>query len=364
MQRHNIIVLLVTLSVIGSCSHPTDPSVPPRKDPRTYSWTIDTIYLPNSFQTLMTCIWGSSPQDVYVTGHNSNNPGQMYHYDGTSWKEVPLYRQNGGVIDIYVDMQELIGFSPSDVWAVGQGFFGDGGHIIHYDGKNWTTVPCPYVKEVETFTCIGGTGSNNIWVGGAASSSLYHYNGSVWTKDSLPVFSPSSSKTGDSFFFRSIKSDKQGNMFAIATMHYQVERVAEIYYFFTYSNDRWALIDSATVTLGLIEHKWGYTDLWVSPSNSVYSASGDVYRRSGEAWTRLYDGEINLHSIYGNSDENIFAVGPFGTILHFNGTDWKKVSAYSATNLHYGGIWTDGTEVFIVGYISGYPMKSVVIHGK
>ncbi|MGE5316038.1 MAG: hypothetical protein ACM3Q4_15200 [Acidobacteriota bacterium] len=356
--------ILILLFISGGCSHPTDPADHPRKDPRTYTWTIDTIYLPNSFQTAMNAIWGSSPKDVYVAGHNSNNPGQMYHYDGKAWTEVNLYRTNGGVINIYVDVEDMIGFSSSDIWAASQGFYGEGGHIIHYDGKAWTTVPCPYVKDVETFSCIGGTGPNNLWVGGLSSSCLYHYNGTLWSKDSLPFYSPKSSRLGDGFGFRSIVSDTRGNTYALATMHYQINRVAEIHYFLSYKNNRWTVIDSATIEPGHVEYKWGYNDLWVSPSNTVYSAFGNVYKMTNGTWTVSYEGTYNINSIGGSADDNIYAVGDFGTLLHFNGTDWKKLPGFSATNLHYMDVWTDGTEVFIVGIIGGFPQKSIVIHGK
>lgn len=58
---------------------------PEFKDPRTYTWIIDTLAYPGSFQTSMQDIWGSSPNDVYVVGHNDRGFGKMFHFDGKQW---------------------------------------------------------------------------------------------------------------------------------------------------------------------------------------------------------------------------------------------------------------------------------------
>jgi hypothetical protein len=67
---------------------PTGPE--PVKDPRTYTWTIDTLAYPGSFQTAMYDIWGNSPNDVYVVGHNDRAFRKMFHYDGSQWRPVDL----------------------------------------------------------------------------------------------------------------------------------------------------------------------------------------------------------------------------------------------------------------------------------
>jgi hypothetical protein len=56
-----------------------------------------------------------------------------------------------------------------------------------------------------------------------------------------------------------------------------------------------------------------------------------------------------LYDIWGSSDSNIFAVGNFGTILHYNGYSWSKMSNITDESLN--GIWGSGpNNVFAVGY--------------
>jgi photosystem II stability/assembly factor-like uncharacterized protein len=46
----------------------------------------------------------------------------------------------------------------------------------------------------------------------------------------------------------------------------------------------------------------------------------------GDQWTRIESNTKEyLTAIWGSSDENIYAVGDNGLILHWNGEDWKAV---------------------------------------
>ncbi|MGH2567772.1 MAG: hypothetical protein ACRDGA_05490, partial [Bacteroidota bacterium] len=98
----------------------TDYGIEPIKDPRSYTWTIDTLAYPGSFQTAMRDIWGSSPTNVYVVGHNSDGFGKMFHFDGQEWKPVGLNPIEGGTIEGPIDLSAIHGFSRDNIWVVGQ----------------------------------------------------------------------------------------------------------------------------------------------------------------------------------------------------------------------------------------------------
>ena len=83
------LIILLAIILSGCRKSPVEPVIP--KDPRTYTWTIDTLSYPGSAQTIMQSIWGSSPSDVYVVGHNDGGYGKMYHFDGKMWTPVVLY---------------------------------------------------------------------------------------------------------------------------------------------------------------------------------------------------------------------------------------------------------------------------------
>jgi hypothetical protein len=60
-------------------------------------------------------IWGSSSTDIYVV---SSTPGKLWHYDGSTWKEIDT-GSSSGLADIW-------GSSASDIFTVGSG-----GTILH-----------------------------------------------------------------------------------------------------------------------------------------------------------------------------------------------------------------------------------------
>ena len=85
-----------------------------------YVWTIDTITSPGSMQTTMRDVWGSSPNDVYVVGHNELGTYKMFHCDGHSWQRVMLAASEGGQISHPFALSAVSGFSSNDINAVGQ----------------------------------------------------------------------------------------------------------------------------------------------------------------------------------------------------------------------------------------------------
>ncbi len=91
------------------------------KDPRTLTWTVDTLISPgqNNFQTAMGDIWASSRTDVYVVGHSSNRTAPMFHYDGKQWSWVVLSSEVGGPIAAPFSLSAITGFSKDNIWAVG-----------------------------------------------------------------------------------------------------------------------------------------------------------------------------------------------------------------------------------------------------
>ncbi|MBM4172679.1 MAG: hypothetical protein FJ214_12475, partial [Ignavibacteria bacterium] len=63
------IITITALIFTNSCNSPTEPE-PIYKDPLTMTWTVDTLEYPDAFQTTLSSIWGSSPNDVYAVGHS------------------------------------------------------------------------------------------------------------------------------------------------------------------------------------------------------------------------------------------------------------------------------------------------------
>ena len=80
----------------------------------------------------------------------------------------------------------------------------------------------------------------------------------------------------------------------------------------------------------------------------------DVYGRGiskdGVNWTRLSSVPTiqSLNAIWGSGPHDIYVVGDFGTILHYDGTEWTPETSNSSEHLF--GVWGSGaSNVYAVG---------------
>lgn len=180
----NLIILLAT--ILSGCRKSSVGPVTP-KDPRTYTWTIDTLAYPGSYQTMMQSIWGSSASDVYAVGHNDRGFGKMYHFDGKTWADVKLNPTQGGTVPGPIDLHCVYGFSSKDIWSVGERIYDNPNPppnfletqlIIHYDGVNWSEV---HVDSGAILTRVWGAIPSDVWAGGM-NGALYHFDGVSFKK--------------------------------------------------------------------------------------------------------------------------------------------------------------------------------------
>ena len=357
-----IVVLYVFLSIFNSCSDNTI-EIKPVKDPRTYTWTADTLGYPNSFQTLMYDMWGSSPKDVYAVGHNSQNSGLMWHFDGYKWTSVKLITSEGGQIDGAIDLKSIYGLSATDIYAVGSRILGYNPNppptfessqlIIHYDGSAWREVN---VDRGDRLVNIYGNSPSDIWSGGLKNT-LYHYNGSRWIKDSVNISIP------EGFDFQ-IGHFSSHNSTVYLGANSNNNKGTSIYYLFKRTNNTWETIDSFYE--GNTVENFGPV-LNQSKIKSFYSSGNwGVYKYNGTSWDNiLRTTNSYITGIWGSGDENLFAVGNRGTVYHYNGTDWKRIEELNDPQIDYWAVWTDGTEAFVAGSIFADGLqKTIVWHGK
>jgi hypothetical protein len=105
-------------------------------------------------------IWGSAPDDVWAVG----NSGVILHFDGVDWTSVTS-PTTAPLIGVW-------GRSANEVYAVGSG-----GVMIRYDGSAWTTLPA---VTANTLYDVWGT-ATEIWATGDAGT-IVHHDGSAWSE--------------------------------------------------------------------------------------------------------------------------------------------------------------------------------------
>ncbi len=343
-------ILLLFPFVLAACSH--NPAGP-ESNPRQYTWEVDTLFYAGSIQTSMRTIWGSSATDVYVAGHSDAGNGIMYHYDGRNWQPVRLF---SGVVTIW----DIYGFAANDIWAVGEEFYINPGLplVLHYDGWKWQKVTLPPGGRL--LESIGGPSPTNLFAGGI-NGTLFHYDGTHWQPDSIP---------------------------------FDIEREALPWHFIPAiagapnSNDIYLLYVNQVGTNYLLKREGGiwqviydmlnnpFSALWLSPWGTLYGTGADVQSWDGSKWNLLFENEnrefdtFYSKAMMGAADDNLFIVGYdgsngiYGKVIHHNGEDWYEFNQFQFPDVEFWDVWSDGKEVFVVGYTLDYPQVTLVLHGK
>ncbi|MBI5480726.1 MAG: hypothetical protein HY906_17845, partial [Deltaproteobacteria bacterium] len=91
--------------------------------------------------------------------------------------------------------------------------------------------------------------------------------------------------------------------------------------------------------------------VWGSSATDVFAVGewGTILHYNGSAWSPMASGTTRwLYGVWGSSATDVFAVGSGGTILHYNGSAWSPMTSGTTQNLW--GVWgSSATDVFAVG---------------
>lgn len=101
--------------------------------------------------------------------------------------------------------------------------------------------------------------------------------------------------------------------------------------------------------------------LWTNDGKRFYAGAGEIFSNKRGAWQKvLTGGGDNIINIRGNGMNDIFAVGSFGTILHFNGKTWKAYNGFGG--MHFSTVTVKDNLVVAAG--STNSAQGVVVIGK
>jgi hypothetical protein len=358
-----VILVLLTGAFTSSCRHyPTTPNDSTKCDTCCDTCHTDTTHHPpcdtcnksdttsHDFQWIEYSIPShSSISGVAVFGDNLIYAfhDKLFVFNGVTWTETKVTINGKSYLPLFTDMY-VFGMLQEEYWACSGNiiyhgkkdkvdefrldqigvmnypidgairccwgpsstdmfFVGDTGTIFHYDGVNWTKFPKPTTKNLRS---VWGTSHNDVWATGFNSSKgesvLIHFDGTAWTEDSF-------SSTGN-----------------------------------------------AT--------DWGIGTVWTTDSAShkvVVIAGSSVFRKtdngswrgdSDKVGNKLGPNSYIGIGALGNSSNDLFAIGGWGFISHWNGKSWHQYESfydYSNSNYGPGGASMRGNTICIVGVKSG-----------
>ena len=351
-----LFVLTFTFTACHENQSQTSPTIP-KPGKRNYSWSIDTLSYPTNFQTMMVSIWGTSPNDLYAVGLSDQNTGTMYYYDGVHWKPIKLTSVEGGPINAIVGLAQVFGFNSDDIWVVGNEEIYDAvtskstyvSLILHWKFGQWSKASITLGKPLKS---VWGNMPDNVWASGEGGT-LYHFNGIDWFK--IPI--DSSVSLGRLYGFSSsdiyctgAKSVDKGPLYDSTE-----------YILYHYNGNNWSPIDSFLFYNGSFGDKFGFADIWGPNNSTLYTIGRGIFLRNGNSWINTFASPYLYSSIYGTGADNIFAVGPYNSVVQFNGIDWYQFNSILNSSIFASDVWCNEAEVFVV---SNDGRNTFVFHGR
>ena len=325
-------------------------------DTTSHDFTWEITYLGDG-QSYLKDVFAISDTDVWAVGQiylrdstgGLNKKYNAAHWNGREWKlhALPAITYYGDVTR-GIEITSVFAFSRDDVWM-----FSYVGAYIHWDGRDWKTR---FVSERKgTVQKIWGRSSSDLYFVGT-NGSITHYDGQKFERE----------ESGTSYDLTGIwgnekevyvvgKSGREGivllsNNDKTWQRLYQIENEVTMPF-----SSVW--IDNQGF-ISIAGHGIIYFDrFWQTPSDKVLKGDmGPLY--------------FYIHDHNGSARNNIFAVGDWNYIIHYNGITWhhfKDMLTYPDGNENVFSVHTlSSSSVWIVGASDGGIGDEIgmIIHGS
>ncbi|MBN1343159.1 MAG: hypothetical protein JXQ73_10790 [Phycisphaerae bacterium] len=295
-------------------------------------------------------ICGSGPKDVFVVG-----------FDHVNWEDTPrrfrqgrVFRYLGGAPSL-TPMETGTKMALNAVWCVGPNdafAVGAAGTILRYDGAAWSAMA--YAAATTDLHRVWTSGPNDVFAVGGQSTAL-HFGGQSWKRtigaDGWRTYGVWGSGPDDVYVSAYWWDGSPMNP-------------GDPYEPWEYNDPAWLLsrgshLPWSPVLLAecepcwpLGQPRWGWS--YARNCFFVTGQGGKVLQHDEGVWppdTTLDTGtSVELTAISGNAPNDVFTVGPEGTIVHYDGSDWSVMDG--GTGQWLGGVWCAGpNDVFVVGAI-------------
>ena len=316
-----LIALLFFVLMLFTTSCKRSPTEPPGKPEenitpgrRDYIWSLDTITTDPFVNPYR--MWGGASNDLWMVSGN----GYVFHYNGTSWKEIKgLY------------LNTVYGNNTKDIWGASNG---REAKLWHYDGVNWTVKDSWSVDDTswtvfDDLWCVSptevyayGFGEHSHSPGNAF---VKYYNGNTWTFLNIP---------DSSYNIYQLRKWRGKLVMSVWVLNSGISTYKFLE--FDGNNFREILSGSDFISIELLGNS-----LLVDAGRKIYSYSDNLSLFFDLSKTVFVGG------IIGRSSKDIFC-GEWRSIGHYNGTDY--VTIYNFPSISYyalNGICLDSEIVFM-----------------
>ncbi|MEW6510406.1 MAG: glucosyl transferase [Bacteroidota bacterium] len=344
-----LIILAVTVLSwwFHACNtiEPEPPLPPLDTTSHNFAWTVQTLGDGNSSVLYDVAIVNDSLAyavgEVYLrdsSGGFDPLPYNLANWNAKHWevkRATVLYRGSNITPPLYA----VFVLSPAEIWlSAGVPIFGDGqtwtqyhlfdmGVLTQNDGsilKLWASSP-----------------SNAYFVGNRGT--IVHYDGNNWQKLA----------SGTTLTVRDIYGSVNPQSGALQVLAVASDPLS--------STDR-AIFEITGSTVRPVSDApivWSVSTVWFVPGQRYYVAGSGIYERHLLSDPLWQNGPLDITHYYiegirGNALNDIFAVGGFGEVLHYNGATWRSFKTVTGlANGNYHAVAVRGNLVIAVGIESG-----------
>ncbi len=314
-----------------------------------FTWQMDTLGVTSSVLSDVAII---NDTLAYVVGemYLRDSTGQLdpifynlARWNGQQWILQKILYNGGPFVGRW-----LLAFSENDIWV---------NEHAHWDGTTWNFlfVGNPIFDGVRT-NKAWGTSSNDFYVVGD-NGFIAHYNGATWQSigsmtglNVRDIWSAANPRTGEEEILALASTNAppvQGSM---------VLKIAG---------------SSATPvsTTGMSPDMLG---IWFVPERRYYAVGAGIHQKrmlTDSAWNVYPPGVVTRFlsgGVRGQGINNVFVVGSFGEVVHFNGQSWfRYFSDIPLPTGALGGISVRDPLVLTVGLLgTGTGTRGIVLIGR
>ncbi|MDP2362827.1 MAG: hypothetical protein Q8M94_03555, partial [Ignavibacteria bacterium] len=263
-------------------------------------WTIDTLGVPGN--SGLRDIWGTDENNVFAVGGVTLPDGgsSVIKWDGEKWNSLPDPSPDWGPNGIF-------GFSENDFWVVGSQTHGS---AAHWNGTTWDQEYFWYPHQPNKDSIFGlnavwGASPNDVWAVGG-SGTIIHWDGVEWKKVQ---------GIERRYTLWAISGRSSNEVFATGKDMNTAEWIL-----YSYDGNSWT------------KKELGFSG---PPRTGVWQAkSGEVFLigtypkmlRNGVLENMPINHRYAQSAVRGSTITNVFSVGHYGDVHHYNGKNWKTLS--------------------------------------
>ncbi|MBN2185401.1 MAG: T9SS type A sorting domain-containing protein [Candidatus Krumholzibacteriota bacterium] len=309
---------------------------------------------------------GGFSQGTLATYAVGDGPSLVKLVDG-SWVPVDL----GGITGCTA-LRDIWGSSPDDIYVTGCGE-----ELLHFNGDEWQkiTIPADDPLSWGPLAAVGGTAHDNVFVGGtvdwgfSVEGVAYHYDGSEWTSIH--------GETGSIDGIRRIWADPGGGLYATGYYydHLTFQSYDRVMRFYdgTWSTELREEVDYDQNFIGIDGLAPGVPFVVGDWYNPMAGYGGGIWAKFSSSWTSITQSEevgcfmyssycpiwpVNWFGVCCVFFDDIWVVGESGRVLHWSPAGYTEYDTGVTETLN--AIWKNSLGLV---YAAGDNGKIVYFDG-